>query len=332
GRRGHNRGVGVFQAATGVGAAAGPLVGGPLVLFWGWPAVFWFRVPICVALLVLARSIGPTTQRTRASSDVAGAVLVTLGLTAGLLAVNSGRTFGFASPLVAIATVVTVAVGAIYVARARTHPAPILDPSLFSVRRFSIANLLTVLANGAMFVAWLLVPAMLVTELGRPAVVSGIALAASPIAMGAFAPLAGRWSDRSGYRAPIATGLVLEAIGLAWLATASPGTSTVAVTLAMATTGAGLGLFGVPNMAMVMSTLPHTEQGAAGGLSLVMRTAGIVIGVSGSAALFDHLQQTVGFFDAYRSTTLTSAAVAAIAAALAMADGLARSPARPAVA
>ncbi len=332
GRQAMGRGVGVFQTASGVGAAIGPLVGGPLVVLFGWPAVFWFRVPICIALLWLARSVSIDDQQRRTHADVGGAVLVTIALTAGLLALNSGRSFGAGSPVLWATVLLTAVVGFGYWRRARVHPAPIVNPALFMNRRFSVANLLTVMANAAMFVAWLLVPAMLITELGRPAVVGGLVLAISPIAMGLAAPIAGRWSDRSGHRAPVIAGLALEASGLTWLATASADGATLTVALSMAVIGAGLGLFGVPNMAMVMANLPEREQGTAGGLSLLMRTAGIVIGVSGSAALFELLETERGFFDAYRLTTLISAAVAGLALALAMADGWARSPVRPAVA
>ncbi len=323
------RGVGVFQAATGVGAAVGPLVGGSLVVLWGWPAVFWFRIPLCLLLLALARSIDPAPQSARRGADVAGAALVTLGLTTVLLALNSGRRFGPASPALWSCVGVTVAVGVLYVARSRHHPAPIINPALLADRRFATANLLSVLANGSMFVAWLLVPTLVVTELGHPPVVGGLVLAASPIAMGLAAPLAGRWTDRSGNRVPIAAGLTLETVGLTWLASSSSSTGVVAVAAAMAVTGAGLGLFGVPNMAMVMSALPPDKQGIGGGLSLLTRTTGIVLGVSASAALFDFFSQGRDFFAAHRLTTGTSAAVAAAALLLATADGWARSPARP---
>ena len=323
------RGVGVFQTATGVGAAMGPLIGGPLVVLWGWPAVFWFRVPLCLALLWLARSIEPSPQPTRATADVAGAALVTLGLTTGLLALNSGRRFGPASPVLWGCIVVTAAVGVVYIARSRNHPAPIIRPALLTDRHFAVANLLSVLANGAMFVAWLLVPALLVTELGHPPVVGGLVLAASPLTMGLAAVAAGRWTDRFGHRVPIVAGLTLETVGLAWLASVSASTGLLTVAAALAVIGAGLGLFGVPNMAMVMAALPRNEQGIAGGVSLLSRTAGIVLGVSASAALFDFFSSGRDFFGAHRLTTGTSAAVAAVALLLATADGWARSPARP---
>ncbi len=329
--RGRGRAIAVFQTATGAGAAMGPLVGGPLVELGGWPAVFWFRVPVCLALLWLAASVGPVVQQHRPRADVLGAALVALALTAGLLAVNSGRSFGLTSPALWLTVALTGAIGTGYAVRSRRLPAPILDLRLFADRRFSTANLLTVLANGAMFVAWLLVPALVVDRLGYSPVVGGLALAASPIAMGLAAPVAGRWSDRAGYRRPVIVGLAIEAIGIGWLATFGDGTGALTVAAAMAVIGVGLGLFGVPNMAMVMSALPDGEQGTAGGLSLLMRTTGIVIGVAGSAALFDALEAGRGFTASYRATTAVSAAVAAVAVVLATVDGRARSPVPAAV-
>lgn len=59
-RRG--RALGLFQMSAAIGLAIGPLVGGALVFGFGWRAVFLFRVPLAVVIIVLARPL-PTPQR-----------------------------------------------------------------------------------------------------------------------------------------------------------------------------------------------------------------------------------------------------------------------------
>jgi MFS family permease len=52
-RERHGRGLGTLAAGQGVGGIAGPLVGGVIVA-WGWPWVFAFRVPLALAAGILA--------------------------------------------------------------------------------------------------------------------------------------------------------------------------------------------------------------------------------------------------------------------------------------
>ena len=75
--------------------------------------------------------------------------------------------------------------------------------------------------------------------------------------------------------------------------------------------GGGLGLFAAPNMASVMARLPAHRQGVAGSLSLLTRTAGIVTGVAAWSAVFDHLERTRSYSDAFALTSYLAAAVLA---------------------
>ena len=321
------RALGAFTASTGFGAALGPTVGGPLVALAGWPAVFWFRVPLALAVVGLAIGLrgrpstasGPGDRPTEAApGDGLGAGLVALALTGGLLVVGSSQTLGPTSPVVLAAAAMTIAVMALYRHRAARHPHPVLPPGLLGRPPVALAAALAVVANGSMFVAWLLVPTLAVDHLGASTTAAGLALAASPLAMGASAPLAGRWLDRSGPRRPVIAGLVAEAAGLTLLATAPPEAGLGPVALAMAVIGVGLGIFGVANLAEIMAALPTTRAGVGGGLALLLRTVGIVAGVAGSAALFARLEPGRTFIEAYRGTTAVSAGLALTGAAAAV--------------
>lgn len=201
----------------------------------------------------------------------------------------------------------------------RRSGAGLLDAVRTAGASFVVANALTVLANGAMFAAWLLVPQYLVDELGASAVLGGVVLTTLPAATAVAAPVAGRLSDRFG-AGPVATaGLAAEAIGL-WamsMLDLDSGLGWVAVMLAVV--GTGLGLFSVPNMSFVMGSLPPDMQGAAGGLSLMMRTGGIVGGVAVAGALFDAREASDGFSAAFGFTFAWSAAICAVAFALSLA-------------
>ena len=84
-----SRAVGMFTLMYAIGSAAGPLLGGVLVQFWGWPAVFWFRAPLAlIALLFLEGVPAASRSAAREPVDIVGAVLLALGISTLLLMLN----------------------------------------------------------------------------------------------------------------------------------------------------------------------------------------------------------------------------------------------------
>lgn len=305
----HNRAVSVFQTAAAIGLAVGPIVGGPLVEWGGWRAVFWFRVPLGLLLLVLTTRSRATAAPKLSKVDRAGTMLVSISLGAAVLALNSAGTRGWADPLVMASVLVAVCAAVGFVRRSNRVEQPILDLALFRSAEFAAANLLAVVANGAMFATWLLVPSLLVTQLDRSLLVSGLVLAASPAASAAASAVAGRFTTASASRAIGAFGLVLEGAGMFVLSRVDSGWSAPHVAMGMAIVGAGLGFFSVPNMAVVMAGVGNDKQGVAGGLSLMNRTIGIVAGVAAASALADRLEPTRGFLGAFEFVFSTAGGV-----------------------
>jgi MFS family permease len=198
-------------------------------------------------------------------------------------------------------------------------------------RRFALADLLRLpvlraallafLSNHAQFAVWLLVPFFLVGTLGLSPTVGGLVFALTPLANALVAPLGGVITDRVGARGPLACGLVLEVAGLLIIATLTSTTSLVVVGVAMALVGLGVGLFQVPNLALMMAFFPPAQQGVAGGLAFLSRTLGSAVGVQVTAALFAARLGRDGFLPAFHAAFLAAAAVCAVGAVLALLPG-----------
>ncbi len=195
-------------------------------------------------------------------------------------------------------------------------------------RRFALADLLRLsvlrsallafLSNHAQFAVWLLVPFFLVGTLGLSPTVGGLVFALTPLANALVAPLGGVITDRVGARGPLACGLVLELAGLLIIATLTSTTSLAVVGVAMALVGLGVGLFQVPNLALMMASFPPAQQGVAGGLAFLSRTLGSAVGVQVTAALFAARLGRDGFLPAFHGAFLAAAAVCAVGAVLAL--------------
>jgi len=254
-----------FQGASMIGLMLGPILGGPLVAWAGWRTVFWFRVPLALALAALALQAWADRPATAT----------------------------FASPEPAAST-----------------------NELLRQPGFARANLVNALANAAMFPIWLLVPTLLVDEVGLAVVLAGIVLASSS----AFAAAGSLWVGRQlatyGADTLARGGLLIMAAGLALLAWAGPVGSVPAIVIGMAVVGAGLGIFSTPNMHVVMASLPLDRQGVAGGLSVMMRSVGVVIGVLAASALFDPIEASQGFGTGFGVIFAIAAAFALASAAI----------------
>lgn len=319
---GRGRAVGLFQTAAMVGLAIGPIVGGPLIEIADWRAVYWFRLPVAAALFVLASGV-TRAGKDRGAEQALEADSVEIALNAaalgGIVAVISlGRTWGWTSGRLLALAAVALGVTAMAMRRAATTAHPTIDRRALERPGFLGVNLLTATANGAMFPIWLLVPSLLVDGFGHGVIASGFVLAVSAVGSSLASKWAGDRIDDGRPRRLAVAGLLAEAAGMATVAVSGPAASTAGVVAGLALTGIGLGLFTVPNMHEVMSALPGDRQGVAGGLSLMMRTLGIVGGVAVASAVFDPIEEAAGFDTAF-AWVFAGSAVALGLAAIAMA-------------
>jgi len=181
------------------------------------------------------------------------------------------------------------------------------------------AGALSFVARGAIFAIWLLAPFYLVETRGLGAFVGGFFFMLTPLGTTVAAPLAGRLADRVGPSAPAVAGLAVEAVGLAALGFVGGTTPLALVALALFVAGFGLGFFEVPNMTTIMTAFPAGQQGAAGGLSFLARTLGVVTGVAVAGQIVAARTAAVGFPGAFAESLLVAALAVAAAAAVALA-------------
>ena len=216
---------------------------------------------------------------------------------------------------VALAVLVWAAVTRAAAVERERKPMPLADAMRGPVLR---AGALSFVARGAIFAIWLLVPFYLVEARGLGAFVGGFFFMLTPLGTTVAAPLAGRLADRIGASAPAVVGLALEACGLAALGFVGGATPLGVIALALFVAGFGLGFFEVPNMTTIMAAFPSGRQGAAGGLSFLARTLGVVVGVALVGEIVAARGATVGFLGAFAESMLVAALAVAAAGVFAL--------------
>lgn len=303
-----------FSMAMLLSAAIGPLLGGVVVQLWGWPAVYWMRVPIALVTLALSGLL-PSPKLPPRSFDAPGAVLLASCMSTLLLSlVLSQRPLvpGWqAALLLALALVLL----AFYVRRARQVPEPIIRPGLFADPAFAVPNVMNVLANLAGFSILLLTPYYLVNVLGLSALASGFVLALSFAGGLAGAPLAARLVPRLGRRQTAFAGILLVGFWLLPLSQTDGSTPVWVVALLLVAEGVGQGLLAVAYIDFVTDSLPARDRGVAGSLSQLTRTLGIVSGATVLTALHAH-GAVDGFLAGYRFAFLAAGGGLLLALAL----------------
>ena len=277
--------LGFYSAAIAVGAALGPLAGGALVERFGWPVVFWARLPLVTVAFALAWLIpAAAAGAVRRAFDWTGALLLVGWLSAFLLAAARPEMPYGGWVAVALVLAGAMMLKAFLVHEAR-HPDPIIRPSLFRDRAFLVLNLASIVVNLAGFAIMLLVPFHLAVTAGLAAGVGGLVLGANACGIVAGSWAAGRLGQRFGHASLALAGALVSVAGLALVSTWSSGTDASTMAACLSAQGFGLGLFQVAYADRVLATLPQSDRGVAGSLTLVTRTIGIVGAAAGLTAL-----------------------------------------------
>lgn len=255
----HRRGVamGVWGVAIMGGPAVGPPLGGLLVTTVSWRWMFLATVPVSLATLVLApRLLRDLGFRNIRPLDWQGWLLVGGGIIALLVGARQLPEWGPGSP----ATVGLMAAGLIalgvFVLRARRHPTPLLDLSVFASPTFRTCLAVSALLTVSHYARLNFLPVEL--QVVRDLSASEVGLLLSPEALGiaVMMPLGGWLTDRVGARLPSTVGLVIVAVGMWLLANLDPGTSVPALVAILVLSGLGTGLVLTPNITAAMNALP----------------------------------------------------------------------------
>ena len=265
--------------AMSLAAVVGPFLGGILVELWGWPAVYWVRVPISLLTLALSGLL-PSPKPDPRPFDAVGAVLLAACMSTLLLSLVLSQRREAPGLAVLVLFVASLAVLFVYVRRARRVPEPIIRPALFADPAFTVPNVMNVLAGLAGFSILLLTPYYLVNVLKLSALASGMVLALAFVGSLTGAPLSAWLVARIGQRPTAFAGVALVGLGLLPLAFTGASTPVAVVALLLFAEGVGQGLLNVAYTDIVTSTLSVRDRGVAGSLALLTRTLGTVSGAS----------------------------------------------------
>jgi MFS family permease len=270
----------VYVMLLGAGIALGPLIGGLLLDWGGWPAVFWFRTPLALTVLFLSIWLPePKMDKPiKPRFDYLGALLLTLCLASLVLLINMARRSDASVGSVLLFAMLLFGFVWGFVRHETNFPQPILHIRYLSDRSFGQLQLASVLINLCGFSIFLLLPYVLDTHFQTSSLNIGLVLAVSPLGAVAVGLMGARFGGRWSPRILLLFGLLATAGGLVAAGVLMPLTSMPLLATALFCSGVGIGLFQIAYMDITTSTLPPSERGVAGSLLNVTRVIGAVIG------------------------------------------------------
>jgi DHA2 family multidrug resistance protein-like MFS transporter len=278
------RGIGYNAMVLSMSAAIGPTLAALILAVAPWPWLFLINLPIGVAALIVARLALPDPHGHGQPFDWVSALLsaammgaVVFG--AEMFAREGGR-FGMALVLAGVGA------GAVLAWREWSDPWPLMALDLLRIPIFSLSIITSILSFAAQMLAYVALPFLLQSVMGRSVLATGLLMTPWPIAVGIAAPFAGRLADRVSAGLLGGIGLGIFAIGLFALSRMGAAPDNFDIAWRMAVCGLGFGLFQSPNNRTIVSAAPRQRSGAAGGMLATARLLGQTAGAVAVGAAF----------------------------------------------
>ncbi|WP_136025704.1 MULTISPECIES: MFS transporter [unclassified Microbacterium] len=280
-------GIALMSGTLGMGSALGLVLAGPLLEWGGLPTVFWCSAVVGALFCVLIRVRIPEapTGPSRAF-DLIGAVLLTLGLTALLLAISRGQYWGWASPLTLGFGLLAVATLVLWMLWERRHPAPLIDVRTAMRAPILPINIASFFATFGMYANHLLTTqeALAPTSTGYgldvATAAAGLFLLPSALTMIALAPLAARVITRFGGQRALLLGSAMMAFAFLLRVLFHGGALPVLIGSALVGAGVAFAFAAMPSL--ITASVPSDEVATANGVNSVIRTLSGAV----AAALF----------------------------------------------
>jgi MFS family permease len=277
------RAFGAIMAMGGIGAAAGPLIGGLITTAISWRAAFIFQALVIAVIIMLSRGIeDPLPPDPTRPFDVRGAVLSAVGLVLVVTGILAADDNGWLMIGLLLAGALVLAWFFMSIRQMeRAGKEPLLSTALFRNRTSNLGlvtqNIQWLLLLGVSFV----VAAYLQVVRGYNAIETGVIFTAATVGVLASSLGAERFARRRKQRSLIMAGFVVAIVGIGVLLAMVGGSpSPWAFAPGLLLIGLGLGVMLTPSVNVVQSSFSEELQGEISGLSRSVSNLGSSLGTA----------------------------------------------------
>lgn len=277
-----------ISGAFAVASVSGPVLGGILTTYLSWRWVFWINLPLGLAALLISRRAMTRLHvpQVKRSVDYLGAGLLTVGLTAMLLAITrSGQGAPWLDTTNQWMLAITVISLTVFTWNAQRTAEPIIPLGLFRIRTVSISCLILFIAFIELVALTVLIPLELqmLTSVGADGAAWRLIPFSLSVPFGAY--VGGRLMTHWGtFKHIQLSGAVLTPTAILLIAMTNPG-ATLSMMVLLSLVGTGIGLQLPTSTVAVQNSVPQHHVGVATGVSAFCRSLGSAIGIAVLMAL-----------------------------------------------
>jgi EmrB/QacA subfamily drug resistance transporter len=274
--------LGIWAAVSGLALALGPVIGGALVGFSSWRAIFWFNLGFGLVAFVLAAVWVPeSSDRQGRHIDVLGFVFGAAFLACMSFAVIQGEDSGYTAPWIVTLFVLCGLSGVAFVVTERRVKSPMLELTMFRRPPFTGSIFVAFVAYFGTFSIFFFTALYLQVVVGASAYQTAVDFLPMAAGLIIVSALTGPLVARVGPRVPMTVGCLLAGGGIL-LASAvlGPHVDFATIGWVLPIAGIGIGMLLVPVTSVPLTVVPPERSGMAASATNTSREMGAVFGVA----------------------------------------------------
>ncbi|ABD89038.1 MFS transporter [Rhodopseudomonas palustris] len=280
--------IAMWTAMTGLGGALGNALGGLVMQFAEWQAIFAVSVPFAMIGFLLTAWLAPRQAGHQHPIDFLGAGILMLGIFALLTGLIEGQDQGWASAEVIGSFGAAVLILALFLWSSAKRKHPVVDPRIFKTPGLRAGMLGVTASFIGMYSMFYLNGQYLMSVKGYPPLLAGLAILPLVAVLFWVSPRSVKLARHLGARTVVTVGLALLILGLGLLRLCGPDSSYWLFALSICVVGVGIGLSNPVLSTAIIGSLPPHQAGVGSGINSFAREIGGALGV----ALFGSLLGT----------------------------------------
>lgn len=295
----HERGkaLGFSGSSVALGSMMGPSLGGFIVSYFNWNAIFAMNIPVALLCFALCCKYLPDMSTgKKEKTDVSGALrfmLLILCVYGSVKLLQAGVSYYLYCLVLLFAALVF---GFSFFCWERRQQNALLDLRMFKNQLFAVSIFCAFLSFFAIAGHNFIQPFYLQKVQMLSAAQTGMLMMAYSITMGVVAPFSGQLSDKIGSEILCFIGLCTVTVALLILSTLGVGSSLVVFLIGSMLMAVGMAMFQSPNTSLIMSTVDRHQTGVAGSINALARNLGMVFGISLSTVLlYNNMSGQLGY-------------------------------------